>query len=348
VGETRQIFPVLFGLWGLYETRGELHTARELADQFLSLAHRHQDPSLILQGHRAMGDTLYWLGEFVPARLHLEQGIALYDPQLHHTHAFLYGQDPAIGCLIYTALVLWILGYPDQSLQRCHEAIGLAQALSHPFSLAYTLNFAAALYRLRREWQEVHACAEQLMALAAKQGFSQLLDRGRYTRGTALVMQGQIEEGMTQIQQGLSNLRDTGAGLNQSSRLTMLAQVYGVAGHTAKGIQTLEDALRVAHKTGARVYQTERYRLKGELLLALTPQNWQEAETHFLAALDLARRQQAKSFELRAVISLSRLWQRQGKAREARHLLATIYHWFTEGLHTADIQEAHALLQELE
>ena len=183
LGGTREIGPVLFGLWGFYEVRGDLRTARELAEQLLTLAQRQDDPALLLQGHRALGDTLCWLGEFVPARSHLEQGIALYNPQQHRAHALLYGQDPGIGCLSYAANVLWVLGYPDQALQQSQEALTLAQELSHPFSLAYALSRAAELHGLRREWQAVQEGAEALMALTREQGFAQLSATGLYALG---------------------------------------------------------------------------------------------------------------------------------------------------------------------
>ena len=133
-GRHPQLFPVLWGLWGFYHVRGELQTARELGEQLLSLAQRQHDPALLLQAHRALGDTLFWLGEFVPARAHLEQGMALYDPQQHRAHALLYGQDPGMGCRVYAALVLWVLGYPDQALQRSQEALTLARSCRTPLA----------------------------------------------------------------------------------------------------------------------------------------------------------------------------------------------------------------------
>jgi predicted ATPase len=196
LGDTPEIFPVLFGLWGFYETKGDLRTARELGDQLLTLAQRRHDPALLLQAHRALGDTLFHLGEFVPARAHLEQGLALYDSQQHRAHAVLYGQDPGVGCRIFAALTLWVLGYPDQALHWGHEALTLARALSHPFSLTYALTRAARLHGFRGEWQTAQERAEALITLAREQGFAQALATGHIQWGCTLAAQGQGEEGV--------------------------------------------------------------------------------------------------------------------------------------------------------
>ena len=151
VGETPQLFPVLWGLWLFYEVHGELQTAREFAEQLLSLAQRQQDPASLLSAHRAMGQTVYWQGELAQARAYLEQGIALYDPQQHRSLAFRYSQDAGVGLRTFGAHVLWYLGYPDQAAARLQEALTLAQELAHPFSLTLALDHAAWLHQYRRE-----------------------------------------------------------------------------------------------------------------------------------------------------------------------------------------------------
>ena len=347
LGESREIGPVLFGLWGFYHVRGDLRTARELAEQLLTLAQQQDDLALLLQGHRALGDTLFWLCELVPARAHLEQGIALYHPQQHRTHAFLYGQDPGIGCRVYAALALWVLGYPDQALQRGQEGLSLARELSHPFSLAFALTRTAWLHGFRREWQAAQEQAEALIALAREQGFAQWLAVGRMQWGETLAAQGRGDEGIPQIHQGLAALRATGAELGRPSFLGWLAEAYGTEGQPEEGLRVLAEAVAAAHNVGERWYEAERHRLKGDLLLALSADHQAEAAACFQQALAVARQQQAKSWELRAATSLSRLWQQQGKQAEARELLAPIYGWFTEGFDTADLQEAKALLEEL-
>jgi len=347
LGETREIFPVLFGLWGFYEVRGDLQTARELAEHLLTLAQGQHDPALLLQGHRALGDTLFWLGELVPARAHLEQGMALYNPQQHRTHALLYGQDPDMGCRVFAAHVLWMLGYPDQALQRSQEALTLAHELSHPFSLAFALNFAVRLHGLRREWPAAQERAEALIAMVREQGFAHWLASGRMQWGWTLASQGQGEAGITQIRQGLAAHRATGAKLGEPYALVWLAEAYGAGGQPEEGLRVLAEAGTVADNVGAHWYEAERHRVKGALLLALSVDYQAEAEACFQQALDVARRQEAKSLELRAAMSLSRLWQQQSKQDEARALLAPIFGWFTEGFDTADLQEAKALLDAL-
>ena len=347
LGDTREIGPVLFGLWGFYHVRGDLQTARELAEHLLTLAQRQHDPALLLEGHRALGDTLFRLGEFVLARAHLEQGIALYNPQQHRAHALLYGQDPGMGCRSYAAYVLWVLGYPDQALQQSQEALTLAHELSHPFSLALALVRAAEIHEFRREWPAVQEGIEALMAFTREQGFAQLFAMGCVHWGRAYAAQGRGEEGITQIRQGQAAYRATGGKLARTCTLVWLAEAYGIGGQPEEGLRMLAEAMAAAHNIGERFYEAERPRLKGDLLLALSADHQAEAEACFQQALAIARRQQAKSWELRAATSLSRLWQRHGRRTDAHALLAPIYGWFTEGFDTADLQEAKTLLEEL-
>jgi TOMM system kinase/cyclase fusion protein len=356
VGETPQLFPVLFGLCAFYLVRAELPTARELGEQLLTLAQSVQDSVLLLEAHRALGNTGFWLGEVASARDHLEQGIALYYPQQHRALAYLSGQDPGVVCLSYVAWVLWYLGYPDQALKRSQEALTLAQELSHPYSLAFALVGAAWLHQCRREAHEAQEQAEAVITLSTEQGFPFSLAMGTILQGWALAAQGQGEEGIAQLRQGLVAYRATGAELRRPYYLALLAEAYGKGGEAEEGLKVLTEALAAVDKNGERMYEAELYRLKGELTLksiVKTSQNksqaslGSEAEECFLKAIEVARKQQAKSLELRAVMSLSRLWQQQGKKSKAGQILAEIYGWFTEGFDTKDLQEAKALLQEL-
>src|SRR4029453_14497076 len=251
--------------------------------------------------------------------------------------------DLGVWCRAYGAWPLWLLGYPAQALQRNQEALTLARALVHPFSLAHALYYAAYLHYFRREAHAAQTHAEAAMALASEQGFPQMVATGMITRGWALAMQGQAEEGMAQLQQGMAAFRAAAGDLDRPRYLAQLAEAYGQRGETEAGLATLAEALATAHHTGDRYWEAELHRLKGELLLAPSEERHAEAETCFHHALTIARRQQAKSLELRAAMSLSRLWQRQDKQAEAHELLAEIYGWFTEGFDTADLQEAKAL-----
>jgi predicted ATPase len=350
VGKPPQLFPVLWGLWRLYHNRGEYQRARALGEQLLSLAQQVHDPALLLEAHHALWATLFYTGEFASTRAHLEQGRALYDPQQHHAHALLYGgHDPGVCCLYHAAWSLWILGYPDQGLQGMREALTLARALAHPNSLAIALLWATKLHQSRREPQAAHEQAEACVVLADEQGFAEMLAEASIMRSWALAAQGQGTEGMAQMRQGLAAYRASGTERARPYYLALLAEAYGSIGQPAEGLSLLAEALALVDQIGERGWRAELHRLQGELLLAQAGESHQVpgAEACFHQALDIARHQQAKSWELRAAMRLSRLWQRQGKRDEARELLTPLYGWFTEGFDTADLQEAKALLQEL-
>jgi len=347
VGETPQLFSVLRGLWSFYATRGELEAAHELGEQLLHMAQQGQDPALLLEAYQALGLTLVHLGELALARVHLEQGIALYDPQHHHSHTVRFAQDPGVICLGYLSEVLWYLGYPDQALQRSQEALALACELAHPFSLAFAWDFAGALYYFLRDGPAVQERAEAAIALASEQGFILWRVQGKVLRGWGLTEQGWGEEGIAQMCGGLAAWRAIGAELGRPYYLGMLAEAYAKMGRTEAGLRALAEALAGMHKYGEHYCEAELYRLKGELLLAGSVEQHVEVQACFERALNVAHQQQAKSLELRAATSLSRLSQRQGKRTEAHALLADLYGWFTEGFDTADLQEAKALLEEL-
>ena len=364
VGETPQLFSVLFGLQQYYLGRG-IQSARELGEQLLGLAQRRQDSTLLLEAHNGLGCALVFLGELASGRVHLEQSIALYNPHEHRSLAFLYaGFDPGMDSASHAAHVLWLLGYPDQALKRNHEALIWAQELSHPYSLAHGLGLAAIVHQLRRERHAVQERAEAVVALSREQGFAWESAQGTILQGWILVEQGQKEEGLAKMCQGLAAYRATGAESWQPYFLALLAEVYGKGGQPEEGLSVLSTALAQVDKTEERNYEAELYRLKGALMLQQfkvqgsqlkvkrgsefeVRSSESEAEECFLKAIEIARRQQAKSLELRATVSLARLWQRQGKYHAARNTLSEIYGWFTEGFDTADLQEAKALLEEL-
>jgi predicted ATPase len=222
----------------------------------------------------------------------------------------------------------------------------LVQNLEHPYTLARGLYWTALLHQLRREWQVVSERAETAITVATVQQVALGLAVGPIMRGWALAMQGQGAEGLTQLRQGLDAYRATGAAFDRPHFLGMLAEAHSSMGQPEAGLTALSEALTLVETTGERYYEAELHRLQGELLLQAAP-DVARVEACFQQALDTARRQQAKSLELRAAMSLGRLWQQQGKQDEARALLAPIYDWFTEGFDTADLQEAQALLDEL-
>jgi tetratricopeptide (TPR) repeat protein len=345
VGHAQEFFPVLYGLSRLYKKRGKLRRACELGEQLLVLAQEQDDAALLLRGHYALGNALLWLGEFCAARGHLEQGVAVYDPQQHDTHDLLYKADPWLGCLGALSVTLWFLGYPDQARQRSTEAIALAQTLSHPYSLARVLVHAAYLHWFCRDWLQLQEQAEALRTIAAANGFAELYARAVYCYGLALVKQGQLDLGLAQFQESLNTLQVMRNGDAQALRLTQLAELYRCTRQPEAGLQLLEAAMTAA--TEERFEVSERYSIKGELLLLLPTPDVYQAENCFQQALLTARCQGAKMPELRAALRLARLWQQQGKRAEACQLLTQVYGWFTEGFATADLQEARILLEQL-
>jgi predicted ATPase len=347
-GETPQLFQVLWGMWLFYLGQAEYEIAKELAEQCLSLARRLNDPGLLLEAEGTLGVSLFYLAELAAARAHQEKVIALYDPKQHHALAFQFGSlDIGTAMFAYAGLTLWVLGYADQALKMGDEALSLAQELSHPFSLARGLMWDTQLRQFRREAQAVREQAEAAITVATEQGFPLMLAQAPIMRGWAMAMHGQGEEGIKQIRQGLDAWKATGAGMSMTYFLALLAEAHGIVGRPEEGLTPLAEALTLVDKTGEHFWEAELYRLKGELLLARSAKNHTEAETCFQKALDVARRQEAKSLELRAAMSLSRLWQQQGKKREARELLAEVYGWFTEGFDTVDLKEAKELLKEI-
>ncbi len=347
VGETPELVPILFGLWRFYHARAQLHTARELGETLLRLAQPAPDPALAVIAHQALGNTLLCLGALPAARQHLEEGIARYTPDQRRVPAFRSGHDPGVACRALAAWSLWLLGYPEQALAHIHDALALAHTLSHPYSLAYAWCWAAIIPQLRRDVLAVHEQAEACVALSTEQGFPFWASTGTILRGWALAMQGQGEGGLAQVRQGIAAWRATGGAVLGPYFCTLLADVSARLGHPEDGLQTLAEAHTLMEQQEDRWWEAEVCRLRGVLLLQQPGTPQAEAETWLQRALDVARRQEAKSLELRAAMSLSRLWQQQSKCAEARELLAPVYTWFTEGFDTADLQEARALLGEL-
>lgn len=371
-GEMPQLVPILRGLSAFYYARAELETACKVGEQILSVAQRRYDEDLLLEAYQEMGGTLFSMGEFGAALNYLEQSFTLYDPGKHRSHTALYGKDPGVSCLSHEASTLWCLGYPDQAFTRNQEALTMAEEMSHPYGLTYALNFASMLHQLRREGQAAEDRAETAIALSTQQHFPLWEAGATMLRGWALAEQGQPEEGMIQIHKGLALWQAIGIEVGRPYWLALMAESYGWARQFDKGLNILDEAIAAALKSGERWWEAELYRLKGQLTLQSqaslrqvktslkkskitnishpipSTQAEVQAEACFQQALDVARCQQAKSLELRAAMSLARLWRQQGKLTEARQLVIEIYSWFTEGFATKDLQDAQTLLQELQ
>jgi predicted ATPase len=239
-------------------------------------------------------------------------------------------------------MILYLLGYPDQALRKSQEALALAQKLSHPNSLAFALYYSAWVHQQRGESQAVEERINATITLAQDQGFSRWLQQSTLLQGWLLAQQGKGQEAIPRIRNGSPAAMDA-----HSHGIALLAETYGKEGQVKEGLRVLNEELSRLHRTGGRFYEAELYRIKGELLLRQAVLEEDQAEACFKRATEVARRQQAKSLELRAAMSLSCLWQNQGKKAEAQRLLAEIYGWFTEGFDTADLKAAKALLKEL-
>jgi class 3 adenylate cyclase/predicted ATPase len=347
VGETSQLFPTLWGLYRFYRTRGALPTAREIGEQLVRLAEQAADPTRCLEAHDALGTTLLFLGDYTAARTHLEHGVALIDPTTQRAQALRQGEAPGVRCLFMAANTLWCLGYSAQAVRQSREALVLAQELAHPYSLTVAHHQAAWLHYRRREIPAVQAHADTLLTLATAQGFPLYVGTGTCWRGWALAMQGAGEAGLAQLHQGLATVVATGQDLTRPHCLILLAEAAGHVGQVEEGLRLLAEALAALEASERGDLLPEAYRLQGELLLRQAVLDAAQAEACFPKALGVARHQQARSYELRTAVSLSRLWQQQDKRAKARELLAPIYGWFTEGFDTTDLQEAKALLDEL-
>jgi predicted ATPase len=360
IGVTPQLFPVLLGLCGFYLMRGELRVAHELSRQLMVHAEATGDAAGMLGAHNTAGMTAFYRGEFVAALAHFERAKTFYDPEQHSPNRqFSIDHDPLVSCAAHTGLTLLMLGYPDRAAASMRECLDYARSLDHPLSVAMAYNFGAIFYQFRRERQVVRELEEVRLEYARKYDFDVFLLLGEVYRGWLLAQDGQGEEGLAQIQHGLMAYQAIGAELGRPTFLGMLAEVSYQTGRRDDALAAVAEALALAEQTGLHYCDGELQRGKGTFLLRSEgsspsvggtsrpiPEE-EEAASCFLEAIDIARRQQAKFCELRAVMALCRLWQRQGRTREARVMLADLYDWFTEGFETPDLIDAKALLGEL-
>ncbi len=348
--DTRQLFPVQWGLWTCYIVQAKQQLAREVGEQLLRSSQHVQDSTFLLEAHLALAGSLHDLGEFTPARHHWDHSLACYDRQQHRSHITHFGMDLGVFSRAMMSHTLWHLGYPDQALTRSHEALALAEEHAHPFSQAIALAYAIMLHQFRHEQHTVDEHTETALALCTEHGFAYYWAWGTIIQGWSFVVQGQSEAGIEQMRHGLAALRSTEAKRALPYYLALLAEGYGAVGQTDEGLCVLAEAFAEVATTAERRWEAELYRLQGELLLRAQGSRRKAERTPeacFRQALAVARQQQAKALELRAAVSLSRLWQQQGKRHAARQLLAEIYGWFSEGFDTRDLQEAKALLEQL-
>jgi TolB-like protein/Tfp pilus assembly protein PilF len=347
LGDPPELLTIMYGQWRSYLIGGENNTALELGEEFLTLA-RTKAPAAMIRAHQIMASVLKYRGEFTSACAHTKELLAIWNPQPNDGEAVVHAaENPAMIGLFIGAWSLWNLGYPEQALQQSREALALARQDASPYGLALATFMAAELNISRREHQRVREMAEDCLAICTEHGFPQWLANGYICRGWALVEAGQGAAGVAQMREGITAMHAIEADLQRSRYLALLGEACGATGQIAEGLSLLAEALAFAEQSGERFFEAEIYRLRGELLLkSEAPQAG--AEECFHQAIQVAQRQQAKSPELRAMMSLARLWQRQGKTAVAQQMLAKIYGWFTEGFDTPDLKDAKALLDELQ
>ena len=349
--------PILHGLYVFYIGRGDLQRMTEIAEQLFAFAQMTREPLALLYAHYRLCVPNFWRGAFVSSHVQVEQALLLYESGAAAIDMSLYGgSHPGVGCLVYAALALWSLGYPDQARASAQKALRLAEEVAHFYSIAFALHFSALLLLCLREGQLAQERAEACITFSREKAFPFPLAFASMTLGGAYVEQGQEQGGSGAIEQALAAYQGTFVTLGRPYFLALLARAYGSAGRIGAGLQVVAEGLEVMVNTDERWCEAELYRIKGELLLAQEGlrlqaegfrEKTEEAEACFLKAIEIAQRQQAKSLELRATMSLARLWQQQGKTPEAHRMLSEVYHWFTEGFDTKDLQEAQGLLAEL-
>jgi class 3 adenylate cyclase/tetratricopeptide (TPR) repeat protein len=347
LGEPQKEIQAIFGLWGHYWMRAQHERAMELAEMLLARAELLSDPVGLVVGHRSLGSTLFSLGDFVRAQAHLERAISLAQQSTGEGLSSTYAVDPRVAAQLLLAWDLWILGYPGQALDNVLQALEQATQRADPYSTAFAHYVTSAVRLLRGEAQNSLEHAERSHALSGEYRINLYALYSRFGRGCALAMMGQSDVAILEIRKGIEEARRSNLGYMRGFMLGWLATVQAATGDADGALSTIDEAMNHINDTAGRAWEAELLRLRGDMLLAARPDAVQDAELSYRDAIAVANRQRARSLELRAATSLARLLRGQGKADEARGLLAPIYGWFTEGLDTADPREAKALLDEL-
>ena len=346
-GNARENFFALYGLYLVYHVRAAYRAARERAQQLLRLAQSAADPTLLVLAHYAVGGTSLHTGELRLAREHQQIAISIYDQERDRQLA-LMGVDAKEGCLSYAGWTLWHLGYPDEALATCKEAVAFARDISHPNSVASAEFFLNIVNVLRRDASAAEKGADRVIAFSTEHGVGAAwLAFVAVHLGWALIEQGAKQEEIRRIQEGIATAHAAGADIGRGHLLCYLAEACMKADRLDDALSAATEALAAADRQEERYYEPDIHRVRGEVLLRQDGSNVEEAENCFRRAIAIARKQSGKSLELRATTSLARLLAKQGRRDEAHAMLAVIYNWFTEGFDTADLKDAKALLDEL-
>jgi len=340
-------FSVLWGLWTSNHNAGAIAAALEHAANFLSVAQSQPSSGPLLVAHRTLAWSLIFSGDYRAALAHFETAVSLYRPDEHRDDAFRYGQDIGVSAFVMLSWALWHRGYPDQSARAADRALALSRQLGHAHTLANALSLAGRIAAFSRDVATARAHGDNCVALASEHGFPIWAANGQILQGWADAQRGEATTGIAHIRGGMAAAEATGAPLATPFHLTLLSEALALAGKIEEGLAALDDALAQAAVSGAKGWNAEIHRLRGELTGRLPHPDPAKAEDSFRTALAIAREQGTRGYELRAATSLARLWGEQGRRGEARDLLAPLYGWFTEGFDTSDLKEAKALLDEL-
>jgi class 3 adenylate cyclase/DNA-binding response OmpR family regulator/predicted ATPase len=346
--ELSQKFAVLYGLWACHYVAGEVAQQREAAANFLVEAERANDAITLCVAHRLVGTTLLTMGEFPAALRHLNQARTLYRSAPSPSGRYQYGQDVEAAVLCYLSWALWHVGRVDQAQKIATEAIELAEKLSHPHTLVYTICHARGFMDLfRGRYEDMQSYAGLVISICKQNGFSHWLNCGTIFDGWAAVCAGEVARGEEVLREGVAGWQKKGAQLWMPMFLILEAETYAKAGRDETALQTIEQALTICNANGECWAIAEILRTKARLLQSMGRANCREIETMLLEALAVARRQKALSWEMRISCDLSRLWQRQGQDKKALKLLRSVYDQFTEGFDSADLRDAQQLIHNL-
>jgi predicted ATPase len=341
------LFSVLYGLWVVNYVAFNGDVVRELAAQFLALAEKQGATVPLLVGHRVMGISLADTGDIAEGRAHFDQGIALYDPAQHRSLAMRFGQDARVSILGHRSLALWALGYPQAALADSEHEVKDAREIGQAATLMFALHHSALTHILCGNYAAADAEANEVVALADEKGAMLWKAGGMAFQGCALALTGKASNAVPMITSGITAWRSTGATVWVPLYLAFLTRAHADIGQFDDAWRCIGEAMSAVEKTKESWYAAKLNRTAGEIVRSSQEPDATKAETYFERALAVARQQQAKSWELRASMSLARLWRDQGKVQQARELLAPVYGWFTEGFETRDLKEAKALLEEL-
>ncbi len=346
LGRPAQTIPVLAGLWVCYHLKGDLAQATAWAEHLEREVRTTSNSQFHAIAHFTLAGTALFRGDFLAARQYAEQGLAGFDPGQHGPQSILFGYEPGIAIVPYQALSLWLLGYPDQARKHIQRALALASQFAQPATIAFTLSMATVLHQWRGEVSLTLDQAAATIDYAIEKGMPQWIAHGQMLQGWALAHQGQVDKGVDQLRNGLAAWQAMGGRLALTYYLLLLAETLTISGQLDEGLNVVAEALTIIREGGEPWFEAELYRRQGELLLARGADG-QEIEAPFQRALEIARLRHARSLELRAAMSLSRLWQQQGKHAVACQGLTEIYRSFSEGVDTADVRKAEALLHAL-